>query len=179
MMKFSLNPAVEILSRTPATLKSLLTDLPDEWVTANEGTETWSPFDIVGHLIHGERTDWIPRAKIILEYGQSRSFEPFDRFAQFRESQGKTLVELLETFRVLREQNLQILGDLKLTEKHLAMKGRHPDFGTVTLRQLLATWVVHDLNHISQIVRVMARQYGDEVGPWIEYLSILKGKNAR
>lgn len=179
MMKFSLNPAVEILSRTPAALKSLLTDLPDAWITATEGAGTWSPFDIVGHLIHGERTDWIPRAKIILEYGQSRPFEPFDRFAQFRESQGKTLVELLETFRVLREQNLQILGDLKLTEKHLALKGRHPDFGTVTLRQLLATWVVHDLNHISQIVRVMARQYGDEVGPWIEYLSILKGKNTR
>lgn len=178
-MKFSLNLAVEILSRTPATLKSLLTDLPDGWTTGNEGAQTWSPFDIVGHLIHGERTDWIPRAKIILEYGESRPFEPFDRFAQFRDSRGKPLSELLETFAALREQNIRTLQNMHLTEEHLSLKGRHPAFGTVTLRQLLATWVVHDLNHISQTVRVMATQYGDEVGPWIEYLSILKGKNAR
>jgi uncharacterized damage-inducible protein DinB len=178
-MKFSLNHAIEVLSRTPSTLKSLLMDLSEPWVMNNEGAETWSAFDIVGHLIHGERTDWIPRVKRILEQGESRPFVPFDRFAQVRESRGKTLDELLETFTTLREHNLQTLKEMQLSEEHLALKGKHPDFGTVTLRQLLATWVVHDLNHIFQTVRVMANQYGNEVGPWAKYLSILKGKNTR
>jgi uncharacterized damage-inducible protein DinB len=173
-MEFSLKHAIEVLSRTPSTLKSLLVDLSEPWVMANEGAETWSAFDIVGHLIHGERTDWIPRVKKILEQGESRPFEPFDRFAQVRESRGKTLDELLETFTTLREHNLQTLKEMQLSEEHLALKGKHPDLGTVTLRQLLATWTVHDLNHIFQTVRVMANQYGDEVGPWVEYLSILK-----
>jgi hypothetical protein len=175
-MRFSLDLALEILSRTPATLRSLLRGLSPPWIINNEGEKTWSPFDIVGHLIHGERTDWMPRLKIILNDGQARAFEPFDRFAQFEASKGKSLVELLDTFEVLRRQNLETLKPLHLTQEHFELKGRHPDFGTVSLRQLLATWVVHDLNHLAQIARVMAKQYKEEVGPWVEYLSILKGK---
>lgn len=175
-MQFSLDDAVEILSRTPATFNSLLAGLSDPWIKNNEGPETWSPYDVVGHLIHGERTDWMPRLKIILELGESRPFDPFDRFAQFEASKGKSLSELLETFATLRRQNLATLKQLHLTEAHFKLKGTHPDFGPVTLEQLLATWVVHDLDHISQIARVMAKQYVDEVGPWVRYLSILKSK---
>lgn len=173
-MHFSLAHTIEILSRTPATLTSLLAGLSEPWIKNNEGTETWSPHDVVGHLIHGERTDWMPRLKIILELGESRPFDPFDRFAQFEASQGKSLSELLETFATLRRQNLVTLKQLNLTDEHFKLKGTHPDFGPVTLEQLLATWVVHDLNHISQIARVMAKQYVNEVGPWVSYLSILK-----
>ncbi|MGH7598035.1 MAG: DinB family protein [bacterium] len=173
-MLFSLQHAIEILSRTPATLTSLLAGLSEPWIKNNEGSETWSPYDVVDHLIHGERTDWMPRLKIILELGESRPFDPFDRFAQFEASQGKSLSELLETFATLRRQNLATLKQLNLTEEHFKLKGTHPDFGPVTLEQLLATWVVHDLDHISQIARVMAKQYLDEVGPWMSYLSILK-----
>jgi len=175
-MQLSLPQAIEILSKTPATLNTLLAGLSEPWIKNNEGPETWSPYDVVGHLIHGERTDWIPRLKIILELGESRPFDPFDRFAQFEASQGKSLSELLETFAALRRQNLATLKQLNLTEEHFKLKGTHPDFGSVTLGQLLATWVVHDLDHISQIVRVMAQQYLDEVGPWVSYLSILKSK---
>ena len=175
-MKFSLDQAVEILSQTPVTLRSLLSGLSAPWINNNEGAQTWSPFDVVGHLIHGERTDWMPRLKIILELGESRPFDPFDRFAQFEASKGKSLSELLETFATLRRQNLATLKQLNLTEEHFKLKGIHPDFGPVTLGQLLATWVVHDLNHISQIARVIAKQYADEVGPWVSYLSILKRK---
>jgi uncharacterized damage-inducible protein DinB len=175
-MHFSLPHAIEILSGTPATLNSLLAGLSEPWIKNNEGPETWSPYDVVGHLIHGERTDWMPRLKIILELGESQPFEPFDRFAQFEASKGKSLSELLETFAALRRQNLETLKQLNLTEEHFKLKGTHPDFGLVTLEQLLATWVVHDLDHISQIARVMAKQYGDEVGPWVKYLSILKPK---
>jgi len=175
-MLFSLHHAIEILSRTPATLTSLLAGLSEPWIKNNEGPETWSPYDVVGHLIHGERTDWMPRLKIILELGESRPFDPFDRFAQFEASKGKSLSELLETFATLRRQNLATLKQLNLTEEHFKLKGTHPDFGPVTLGQLLATWVVHDLNHLSQIARVMAKQYVDEVGPWVSYLSILKSK---
>ncbi len=173
-MLFSLQHAIEILSRTPATLTSLLAGLSEPWIKNNEGSETWSPYDVVDHLIHGERTDWIPRLKIILELGESRPFDPFNRFAQFEASKGKSLNELLETFATLRRQNLATLKQLNLTEEHFKLKGTHPDFGPVTLGQLLATWVVHDLDHISQIARVMAKQYLDEVGPWMSYLSILK-----
>ena len=175
-MHFSLPHAIEILSRTPATLNTLLAGLSEPWIKNNEGPETWSPYDVVGHLIHGEHTDWIPRLKIILELGESRPFDPFDRFAQFEVSKGKSLSELLETFATLRRQNLATMKQLHLTEEHFKLKGKHPDFGAVTVAQLLATWVVHDLDHISQIARVMAKQYVDEVGPWVSYLSILKNR---
>lgn len=172
-MQFELNQAKEILSRTPSTLKSLLDGLSDEWVLRNEGPDTWSPFDVVGHLIHGEKTDWVPRAKIILEHGESCAFEPFDRFAMFRDSQGKTLRELLTEFEYARRDSLKELDALQITPEQLTIRGNHPELGVVTLGQLLSTWVVHDLNHIGQIVRVMAKQYRDEVGPWTAYLSIL------
>lgn len=172
-MHFDLEQAIQVLERTPAALRSLLADLPAEWIQGYEGPETWSPFDVVGHLIHGEQTDWIPRARIILEHRESRTFEPFDRFAQFEASQGKTLGDLLGEFERLRAENLETLRGLDLSPDDLARKGRHPELGTVTLRQLLATWVVHDLGHITQIARAMATQYGDEVGPWRAYLSIL------
>src|SRR5688500_16516349 len=172
-MNFVLDPGVEVLRRTPATLRALLTDLPSEWTAATEGPETWSPYDIVGHLIHGERTDWIARARIILEQAPNRRFEPYDRFAQFRESQGKSLGQLLDEFHALREQNLINLRGFKLTDAQMTLEGEHPAFGTVTMRQLLATWVAHDLGHIAQIARVMAKQYREAVGPWREYLPVL------
>ena len=172
-MQFVLNTGVEVLRRTPATLRAMLIDLPSEWTAATEGPETWSPYDIVGHLIHGERTDWIPRAKIILAQGVNRRFEPYDRFAQFRESKGKSLAQLLDEFEELRADNLMILRDLRLTDAQMALEGEHPAFGVVTMRQLLATWVAHDLGHIAQVARVMAKQYRDAVGPWRQYLPVL------
>ncbi len=172
-MDFALDKGIVVLERTPATLRAMLTDLPSEWTTATEGPETWSPYDIVGHLIHGERTDWIARARIILDQGPNRRFEPYDRFAQFRESQGKSLGQLLDEFQMLRGQNLITLRNFKLTEAQMALEGEHPAFGLVTLRQLLATWVAHDLGHIAQIARVMAKQYRDAVGPWRQYLPVL------
>jgi hypothetical protein len=172
-MKFELEHAIQILRRTPATLKSLLLDLPDPWLVQNEGQGTWSPYDILGHLIHAEHTDWIPRAKIILEHGEARAFDPFDRFAMFEDSSGKSVSELLETFAQLRTRSLQELESLNLTPELLKKRGRHPEFGVVTMEQLLATWVVHDLGHIRQVVRVMAKQYRDEVGPWKAYLPVL------
>src|SRR5215510_3765893 len=165
-MEFQLAQAREILERTPATLSALLRDLPDEWLLANEGPDTWSPFDVVGHLIHGEETDWIPRARIILEQGEQGTFEQFDRFAMFEKSKGKTLKELLVEFEQLRRVSLDELDEMNLTPELLAKRGRHPELGVVTLGQLLSTWVVHDLGHIQQIVRVMAKQYNDQVGPW-------------
>lgn len=172
-MEFQIEPAIEVLRNTPATLNSLLRDLSEPWLTQNEGPETWSPFDIVGHLIHGEETDWIPRAKIILEQGENRPFEPFDRFAMFEKSKGRSIAELLDTFAQLRRENLQQLELMKLTSAKLEKRGRHPELGIVTLRQLLATWVVHDLGHVAQAARVMSKQYREEVGPWQEYLPIL------
>jgi len=172
-MEFQIELATEVLRNTPSTLNSLLRNVSEPWLIHNEGPETWSPFDIVGHLIHGEETDWIPRAKIILEHGQERLFEPFDRFAMFEKSRGKTIAELLDTFARLREVNLKELETMKLTAAELGKRGRHPELGLVTLRQLLATWVVHDLGHVGQVVRVMSKQYKTEVGPWQEYLPIL------
>ncbi len=172
-MEFDLGEAVSLLSRTPTVLETLLGDLPPGWISGDEGPDTWSPYDVVGHLIHGERTDWIPRAKIILEAGERRAFEPFDRFAQERESQGKTLGQLLDELSVLRRANLVTLHRLDLGPDDLARRGRHPELGTVTLGQLLATWVAHDLGHIAQITRVMAKQYAGEVGPWIAYMPVL------
>jgi hypothetical protein len=173
---FAFDEGVAILERTPAALDALLRGLPDGWIVANEGGETWSPFDIVGHLIHGERTDWIPRVKIILEHGESRPFDLFDRLAQFAESEGRTLAALLDEFSALRKASLRELSSLRMTTADLDRRGRHPAFGAVTLRQLLATWVAHDLDHIAQISRVLARQYSDEVGPWKAYLRIISGK---
>jgi len=167
--------AVAILQRTPAVLDSLLRGLPDGWIAAHEGDQTWSPFDVVGHLIHGERTDWIPRARLILEHGEARPFDTFDRFAQFAASEGRTRASLLDEFAALRAKSLDELAALGLTDVDLDRRGRHPALGVVTLRQLLATWVAHDLDHVVQISRVLARQYSDEVGPWRAYLRIVSG----
>ncbi len=172
-MQFNIEQATSILSRTPSVFDALLRDLPDPWVTSNEGANTWNPFDIVGHLVHCEKVDWIPRTRLILEKGESQVFEPLDRLAQFEESRGKALVELLNEFAVLRLANLSTLGEFALSASDLQRTGRHPDFGVVTLGQLLATWVVHDLGHIAQTARVMAKQYADQVGPWAEYVPVL------
>jgi hypothetical protein len=172
---FAMDEAIAVLSRTPATLDALLRGLPDGWITANEGGETWSPFDVLGHLIHGEHTDWVPRAKIILEHGESRPFDKFNRFAQFAESEGRTLASLLDDFASLRQANLRELSALGINDADLDRRGRHPELGVVTLRQLLATWVAHDLDHVVQISRVLARQYSDEVGPWRAFLRIISG----
>jgi len=167
--------AVAILARTPATLDALLRGLPDGWIVAHEGGDTWSPFDVIGHLIHGERTDWVPRAMMILEHGEARAFDKFDRFAQFAVSEGRTLSSLLDELATARQENLRELASLCLTNADLDRRGRHPELGVVTLRQLLATWVAHDLDHVVQISRVLARQYSDEVGPWRAYLRIISG----
>jgi hypothetical protein len=170
-----MDESVAILARTPPTLDSLLRELPAAWIAAHEGGQTWSPFDVIGHLIHGERTDWIPRARIILDHGEDRAFDKFDRFAQFSASEGRTLPSLLDEFAMLRRESLRELASLRLTEADFDRRGRHPELGVVTLRQLLATWVAHDLDHIVQISRVLARQYSDEVGPWRAYLRIISG----
>lgn len=172
---FDMEEAVSILARTPATLDALLRNLPEGWIAAHEGADTWSPFDVVGHLIHGERTDWMPRARLILEHGEARAFDTFDRHAQFAASQGRTLASLLDEFASLRATNLADLAAIRLTEADLERRGRHPQLGTVTLRELLATWVAHDLDHLIQISRVLARQYSDEVGPWRAYLRVISG----
>lgn len=172
-MEFQITRALEILQRTPAVIESMLEGLSDEWLYKNEGGESWSPYDILGHLIHGERTDWISRMDIILEGNEDNTFTPFDRFAQFEESKGKTLNQLLDEFSQLRKHNLNILRGRQLTQDELKLKATHPELGKVSLSQLLASWVVHDLNHIAQISRVMAYQYRDEVGPWKAYMGIL------
>jgi hypothetical protein len=165
--------AIAVLERTPATFRALLSGVSDQWILANEGPNTFSPFDNVGHLIHGERTDWIPRAGIILAQGANRRFEPYDRFAQIRESEGKQMAELLDEFAQLRAENLGTLRGWKLSERELALEGEHPELGRVTLRQLLSAWVVHDLGHVAQTTRVMAKRYREAVGPWRTYLPVL------
>jgi hypothetical protein len=172
-MNFDLPSGIAVLERTPDTLRAMLLGLAPAWFDATEGPETWSPYVIVGHLIHGERTDWIPRAQLILAQGANRRFEPYDRFAQLRESQGRSLADLLSEFAHLRAENLTTLAGWHLTDSQLALSGEHPEFGAVTLRQLLATWVAHDLGHIAQAARVMAKQYREAVGPWRAYLPIL------
>lgn len=172
-MDFQLPSGIRILERTPRTLRTLLEDLPAEWTHASEGPQTWSAFDILGHLIHGERTDWIPRARIILAQGTNRRFTPFDRFAQFDASRGKTVADLLDDFEGEREASLETLAAWRLSDEQLALQGEHPAFGLVSLRQLLATWVAHDLGHIAQLSRVMAKQYREAVGPWRAYLSVM------
>jgi hypothetical protein len=174
----NLDDVVALLSRTPASLTALLEGLPDTLVHATEGDNTWSPYDVIGHLIHGERTDWIPRARHILA-GETRPFDTFDRTAQFTESQGKSLADLLQTFGVLRRDNVDALDAMKLTREDLRRTGLHPELGEVTLEQLFATWVAHDLDHVGQIARTMAKVYADAVGPWSAYLSILRDRQLR
>jgi hypothetical protein len=173
-VRFELGKAIAVLERTPGVLRALLAGLPDDWTTGNEGPDTWSPYDVVGHLIHGERTDWIARLEMILDDGPDRTFAPFDRFAQFRESRGTSLTQLLDEFAEARAANLVRLRAFDLTESDLDRTGIHPAFGTVTARQLLSTWTVHDLDHVMQISRVMAKQLGPEVGPWVEFLRIVR-----
>jgi hypothetical protein len=176
MMNFEIELAIEILSRTPKILQAWLSDIPETWGYCNEGNETWSAFDVVGHFIHGERTGWSRRAQLILSGDDDvPEFEPFDRFAQFEASKGKTLAELLAIFAELRAKNLEILRGFNLQPADFEREGKHPELGIVNLKQLLATWVVHDLDHLGQIGQVMARQYRDEVGPWGAYLTILEG----
>jgi hypothetical protein len=172
-MGFDLQQTIALLSRTPSTINALLRDLPETWTLRNEGGKTWSPFDIVGHLIHGERTDWMARARIILQHGESRPFDPFDRLAQERESHGKPLGELLDEFTRLRSENLDALRAMKLQPQDFDRCGRHPSLGVVSLSQLLATWAVHDMTHLHQLARVMAHQYREGVGPWSAYLGVL------
>jgi len=172
-MNFTIEKSIEILERTPEVLEAMLENVSAEWTENNEGGETWSVFDVLGHLVHGEKTDWIARMEIILSDAQDKKFAQFDRFAQFEESKGKTLQELLEEFKRLRKKNVDVLRSKNLTIENLESKGVHPAFGEVTLAQLLATWTVHDLDHIAQISRVMAKQYKEAVGPWTQYLKIL------
>lgn len=173
-MQYDLAQASLLLSRTPAVLDTWLRGAPEEWIHGNEGPDTWSPFDVVGHLVHGEKIDWITRAKNILEHGENRRFDPFDRFAQFETSRGKTIGDLLDEFATLRARNLAELERMELTPADYAKTGIHPELDVCTLGNLLATWVVHDFSHVAQIARAMAKQYAEEVGPWREYLPILQ-----
>lgn len=173
-MEHSLEHTLALLTRTPAVLNALLRDLPEPWTMRNEGGKSWSAFGVVGHLIHGERTDWMPRLRRILESGESRAFDPFDRWAQERESEGKTLPQLLDAFAELRTQNLNQLRALKLQPADLSRRGRHPALGSVTLSELMATWAAHDLTHLHQITRVMAYQYREAVGPWSAFLGVMQ-----
>jgi hypothetical protein len=173
-MDFNLEKSIEILERTPHVLRVMLQNLSEDWIKNNEGGETWSPYDVVGHLIHGEKTDWMQRVEIILSAQAEKKFEKFDRLSQFEDNKGNSLNQLLDKFEELRKRNLDLLRSKKITAGHLKSTGIHPAFGVVTLAQLLSTWVVHDLNHIAQLSRVMAKQYKEEVGPWIGYLRILQ-----
>ena len=173
-METDLHQTVSLLTRTPAALNALLRDLPEEWTFRNEGDDTWSAFDVVGHLIHCERTDWMPRARIVLQFGETRAFEPFDRSGHMREGQGKSLGQSLDEFARLRSENLGELRALNLRPEDLGRRGLHPSFGVVTLSQLLATWAAHDLTHLHQVSRIMAHQYREAVGPWSAYLGVLQ-----
>jgi hypothetical protein len=172
-MNFDLEKSVSILRRTPQVFKTMLVGLHDDWIRGNEGADTFSPFDIIGHLIHGEETDWPNRVKMILEFGTTQTFVPYDRFAMYELSKGKSLGQLLDEFEIIRAENVEWLLSLDLSQKDLEKKGVHPKFGEVTLQQLLSTWVVHDLTHLAQASRVMAKQYKDEIGPWTEFFRIL------
>ena len=174
MTLHNLKHTISLLTRTPAALDALLRGLPDTWTFRDEGANTWSAFDVLGHLIHGERTDWMPRARMILQFGETRAFESFDRLGHVQESQGKSLDQLLDEFARLRSENLRQLRALNLRQEDLARRGRHPALGVVTLSQLLATWAAHDLTHLHQISRIMAHQYRETVGPWSAYLGVLQ-----
>ena len=169
-----LDHTIALLTRTPAALDALLRGLPDEWTQRNEGGDSWTPFGIVGHLIHGEQTDWIPRARMILQHGESRAFEPFDRLGHVQAGDGKSLNQLLDEFAEARSQSLRDLRALNIRDEDLAKRGRHPALGVVTLSQLLATWAAHDLTHLHQLSRVMAHQYREAVGPWSAYLGVMR-----
>lgn len=173
-MNFTIERSIEILERTPAVLRTMLEGISDDWILSNEGGGTWSAYDVIGHLIHGEKTDWIPRAEIILSDKEDKAFTLFNRFAQVEESGGKSMMRLLEEFETVRKKSIEILRSKNIDDSMLEKKGMHPAFGEVSLSQLLATWVVHDLDHIVQISRVMAKQYTSAVGPWIEYLKVLR-----
>ncbi len=179
MRSFVLDDAVAILARTPATLDALLRGLPEDWIRANEGDRTWSAFDVAAHLINADRTNWLPRVRIILDHGVARPFDDFNRSGYFEESHGRTLTSLLDEFAIVRQDSLRDLATVRLTEMDLDRRGKHPALGVVTLRQLLATWVAHDLDHVMQISRVLARQYSEEVGPWREYLRIIREGEGR
>jgi len=172
-MQFDLEQSIDLLARTPAVLRELLAALPEGWLRATEGPDTFSAFDNLGHLIDGEETDWIPRARIIVGEGPSRRFEPYDRFRHFARNAGRSLGSLLDEFARLRAANLALLRSWRLTPEQLELPGEHPLLGLVTLRVLLAAWVVHDLGHIAQTSRVLAKQYLAEVGPWVPFLPVL------
>ena len=173
-MEQNLQNTIALLSRTPTALDALLRDLPEDWIFCNEGDKTWNAFEVVGHLIHGERTDWMPRARMVLEFGENKTFVPFDRWAQARESQGKSLPQLLDEFARLRAENLGELRAMNLRPEDFERRGRHPALGVVTLSQLLAAWAAHDLTHLHQLSRIMAYQYREAVGPWVAYLGVLR-----
>jgi hypothetical protein len=173
-MKYRVEQALEILERTPAVLHTLLNGLSDDWVMNNEGPETFSPYDVIGHLLHGEKTDWPVRVKMILDFGDTKSFVPWDRFAQYEECKGRSLQQLLNEFEVMRKENMVWFRSLQLTENDLDKNGSHPTLGKVTLKNLLSTWVIHDLTHIAQITRVMAKQYKEEAGPWLQFFRIME-----
>jgi hypothetical protein len=173
-MEHDLQHTISLLARVPTVLDALLRDLPDVWTSHNEGENTWSAFEVVGHLIHGERTDWMPRARMVLEFGESKPFDAFDRWGHVKEIEGKSMAQLLDEFARLRAENLDELRMLNLKQQDLELRGKHPALGTVTLSQLLATWAAHDLNHLHQISRVMAHQYRDAVGPWSKYMGALQ-----
>jgi DinB family protein len=173
-MDQTLDDTIALLTRTPSALNALLRDLPERWTMRNEGENTWTVYDVIGHLAHGERTDWIPRAKRILEFGESKAFEPFDRFAQARESQGKSLPQLLDEFAKLRASNLEVLRELRLKPEDMSRRGKHPSLGTVTMEELLSTWAAHDMTHLHQISRILAYQNRESVGPWEKFLGVLK-----
>ena len=173
-MQYNLTLAMQVLERTPGVLRALLSGLDEKWLHSNYGEDTFSPFDVIGHLITGERADWLNRTHMILEHGVERTFEPYDRYAQFEQSAGRSIEQLLDEFEALRMANLATLSDLGITNEQLARTGMHPKLGEVTLENLLATWVAHDLNHIAQIAKCMATQYSDAVGPWKQYLGVLK-----
>ena len=173
MTEHNLHHTIALLTRTPAALNALLRDLPETWTLRNEGENTWSAFDVVAHLIHGERTDWMPRARLVLKFGETQAFPAFDRWGHVRESQSKSLAQLLDEFARLRSESLSELRTLNLQPEDLARRGRHPALGAVTLSELLATWAAHDLTHLHQISRIMAHQYREAVGPWSAYLGVL------
>jgi len=173
-MEQTLERTTALLARTPATLDAMLRELPEEWIQCREGEKTFNAFEVVGHLAHGERADWMPRVKMILEHGEDKAFVPFDRFAQERESAGKTLAQLLDEFAELRARNLKELRALGLGDQQLQLRGKHPRLGTVTLGNLLATWAAHDMTHVHQLSRIMAHQYREAVGPWTVFLGVLQ-----
>jgi hypothetical protein len=173
MTQHKLDHTISLLSRTPATLDALLRDLPDVWTLRNEGEGTWTVFDVMGHLIHGEQTDWMPRTRLLMQYGETRAFEPFDMSGRVAVCQGKSMGELLDEFSMTRAENLAGLKAFNLRQADLERRGRHPALGPVTLSQLLATWAAHDLTHLHQISRIMAHQYRESVGPWSAYMGVM------